>query len=135
MNAIPFLKENQIHRFYDLEELVDATIFNLYTGRNVIYRLKTDGFCEEGDIWLDKWPHQRDSDLINYGKLKRHEILVSDADFVLIEKKIRNTYIQDFYLNNYYLQNLIENKKQVFVQLDFNEKEKIRVKTLEGIWK
>ena len=135
MNTIPFLKENQIHRFYDLEEIVDSKLFNLYTGKNVVYRLKTDGFCEEGDIWLDKRPYQRDDDLEKCGQLKRHEILVSDADFILVEKKIKNTYIQDFYLNNYYLENLVKNKKQVFVQLDFNEKEKIRVRTLEGIWK
>lgn len=134
MYKIPFIDEKAVQNFYNLNK--NKKLFSLYIGNNISYILKTDGTVEEDDTWIDKRPYQRDSLLKDYGTLTRCDFIISNANIVLIKKEISGKLIQDFYFNDEYFESLIKQKDFIYSQIEFNEKEKIRVKALKyEVWK
>ncbi len=132
MAIIKYLENNNEDRTYELN---DKKLFCLFTGDNVNYKLKTDGLVEVSDVWIDKWPYYRDSDLTGFGTLKRHEVVITDPSFVLIEKNINGKKIKNFYLNSLYIEALAKNKYLSYTQIEFNERTKMIVKSLnESVW-
>lgn len=134
MLRIPFFDKEYISRFYTLDGNIKK--ISLYTGEKVNYELKTDGMIASSDIRIDKWPHYHDSDLEGITPLKRHDFIINDANIILVQKKIRNLKIQDFYLNNNYLESLLLDRRFIYTYLSFTEKEKLMIKALgDEEWK
>ena len=135
MYKIPFVDEKSIQNFYNLDK--NKKMFSLFIGDNISYTLRTDGIVEEKETWIDKRPYHRDEMLKDYTTLKRCDFIVNDANIVLIQKKISEITIQDFYFNNEYFESFINQKKDfIYSEIEFNEKEKIRVKALRfEVWK
>ena len=128
MYKIPFILEKAVQKYYSLDR--NKKMFSLFIGEGISYILKTDGIVEEDDTWIDKRPYYRDSELIDFIKLKRCDFLVDNANIVLVEKNICGQVIQDFYFNSDYFESFFKRKDFVYSEIDFNEREKIRVKTL-----
>ena len=128
MYKIPFILEKAVQKYYSLDR--NKKMFSLFIGEGISYILKTDGIVEEDDTWIDKRPYYRDSELKDFIKLKRCDFLVDNANIVLVEKNICGQVIQDFYFNSDYFESFFKRKDFVYSEIDFNEREKIRVKTL-----
>lgn len=134
MYQIPFVDEKSVQNFFDLDQ--NQKLFSLYMGNDISYILKTDGVVEEKDTWIDKRPYQRDILLKGHGTLARCDFIIHDANLVLIQKEISGNMIQDFYFNHSYFESLRKQKEFIYSQIEFNEKEKIRVKALKyEVWK
>lgn len=134
MYQIPFVDEKSVQNFFDLDQ--NQKLFSLYMGNDISYILKTDGVVEEKDTWIDKRPYQRDILLKDHGTLARCDFIIHDANLVLIQKEISGNTIQDFYFNHSYFESLRKQKEFIYSQIEFNEKEKIRVKALKyEVWK
>ena len=134
MLRIPFFDKEYISRFYTLDGNIKK--ISLYTVEKVNYELKTDGMIIDSDIRIDKWPHYHDFDLEGITPLKRHDFIINDANIILVQKEIRNLKIQDFYLNNYYLESLLLDRRFIYTYLSFTEKEKLMIKALgDEEWK
>lgn len=132
MPKIKFLDNDETNNIYELK---GKKLFSLFTGKDIKYTLKTDGLIEESEIWVDKWPYYRDSDLDGFGTLKRHEFIIDKPSFVLVEKTISGRIIKDLYINDLYIEALAKSKCLSFTQIEFNEKEKKMIKSLsENIW-
>ena len=128
MYKIPFILEKAVQKYYSLDR--NKKMFSLFIGEGISYILKTDCIVEEDDTWIDKRPYYRDSELKDFIKLKRCDFLVDNANIVLVEKNICGQVIQDFYFNSDYFESFFKRKDFVYSEIDFNEREKIRVKTL-----
>lgn len=134
MYKIPFVDENAVQNFSNLDK--NMKMFSLYIGDNISYVLKTDGKVEEKDTWIDKRPYQRDILLKDCGTLKRCDFIIRNANIVLIQKRVLGQLIQDFYFNSEYFETFLKQKDFIYSEIDFNEKEKIRVKALRfDIWR
>mgnify|MGYP003316129810 CR=1 FL=1 len=134
MDKIPFVDEKLIQNIYNLNK--NIKVFSVFLGKNISYKIKTDGIVEEQEVRIDKWPQHREVLLTNHGTLKRCDFIISNANLVLIEKTISNTTIQDIYINADYFEMVHNQNEFIGLEIDFNEKEKIRVKTLKSnLWK
>ncbi len=124
-------------KILDQKEAASSYFHLFHKDQDHTTTMYTDATVEHKRTWIDKYPYHFDPDWMPYAPVKRIEFLVSDANFVLCEKKVGHRISQTLYINQECLEEFLKvGKLRNVNQISLTENGCLKIKRLgELTWK